>query len=49
MQSEAKLSIIVASILILVALFLPLQIATALATVYLIVYAIRRMRKRKTN
>jgi predicted membrane protein len=48
-QSEAKLSVIVALILILAALFLSLQIAAALATVYLIVYGIRRMRKRRTS
>jgi hypothetical protein len=36
-------------ILILAAVFLSLRIAAALATVYLIVYAIRRMRKRKTS
>jgi hypothetical protein len=36
-------------ILILAALFLSLQIAAALASVYLIIYAIRRMRKRKAS
>jgi hypothetical protein len=43
-QTETKISIIVALVLVLAAFF-DLRIAAGIATIYLIVYAIRRLRK----
>ena len=44
MQTDVKISIIVAFVLIITAFF-DLRIAAAIATVYLIIYAVRRLRK----
>ncbi len=48
METELKISIIMALALILTA-FIDFRISAGLATVYLIAYAVRRMRKRKSS
>ncbi len=48
METEIKVSIIIALALILTA-FIDKRISAGLATVYLIVYAVRRLRKRKPS
>jgi hypothetical protein len=46
---ETKVSIVVALVLILTAFLLPLRVAAGLATVYLLVYGILRLRKRRQS
>lgn len=48
MQTEAKISIIVALVLVVTAFF-DLRIAASIATIYLIVYAMRRLRKSRAS
>ena len=48
MQNEAKISLIVALVLVATA-FYNLTLAASVATIYLIVYAVRRLRKQRTS
>lgn len=48
LETETKIGIIVALVLVLSA-FYDLRISAALATVYLVVYAVRRLRKRSPS
>ena len=48
METEAKVSIIVALVLIVTALY-DLRISAAIASVYLVVYAVHRLRKGRTR
>ena len=48
MQTEEKISIIVALVLIVTALY-DLRISASIATVYLIIYGVRRLRKQRLS
>ena len=48
MEDETKVSIAVALVLVLTALY-DLRLAAGLATIYLVIYGVRRLRKERTG